>query len=313
MRPLLVLGLLLAVAGSTFSYAQDEDLTRYYPLGLGDTWIYGNYDWDCFEKDCDLQRVFVRRTVVGETVIDDEAYAVVEVDVLDPDAGTVRCTSTYGARVDVFESDGETEAFVGLIDIEPPCNDAFLEGTGGDYLEELRSLTNNEPSLQTVYVGGVEYDLMIRGERFYPDLREVDIAFAQDVGLVYIDWWRDIGPGFSEFGSFALQYAEVGGVAYGMPPVASEPSAPASGSLAIDLHPNPTRGPLTLRVTGTAVRLSTVEVFDILGRRVLRRDLGVQLAESEHRLDLAEVPAGLYIVRVSSGTESITKRLVKAE
>lgn len=312
MRLLVLLGLVLAMAGSTVTYAQDEDLRRYYPLGIGDTWIYSYVESDCEGKDCVIYTdVLVRRTVVGEMVIDDETYAAVEVDVLSPESGNVLCTSTYGARVNTFEWNGTTEAVVDIIDVEPPCDNAFIPGVDGVHMEEVRSIANGTPSLQTWQISGIDYDLMVRGERFYPDLREVDIAFARDVGLLVV--WSTLNIGSFRSHNFRLWYAEVGGVMYGLPPVASEPSAPASGSLAIDLHPNPTRGPLTLRVTGTTAKTAVVEVFDVLGRRVLQRDLGTQLAESEHRLDLAEVPAGLYIVRVSSGTESITKRLVKVE
>lgn len=314
MRLLTALILLFAMAGASPAHAQDEDLSRYYPLSLGDTWIYGNYYWDCFEKECDLDAVFVRRTVVDEVEIEGETYAAVEVDVLERFAGTVLCTSTYGARVDVDVSEGDTTAFVDIVDLGPPCPDAFLPGDSEGYLEEMRSLANSTPQLQTRNIGGVNYQLTVRSESFDPDLREVDIAFGRDVGLVDLDWYRDIGPGFSEYGAFALQYAVVGGVTYGVPPVANEPGTPTSDRLTIGLHPNPTRGPMTLQLTGAAAEPTTVEVFDVLGRRMLRGDLGVQPTDSSvHRLDLADAPAGLYIVRVSSGSESVTKRLVKVD
>lgn len=313
MRLLTLLGLLLTVTGSTLSYAQDEDLSRYYPLDVGDKWVYGNYEWDCFEKDCDLERVYVRREVVEEIVIREETYAAVEVSVLDADRGTVLCTSAYGARVNAFVLDGEPEAVVDIVEIEPPCNDAFLEVTGDQHLEEMRSLANGAPSMQSVYIGGLTYNLMVRRDSFDPDLREVDLTFARDVGLVQIDWFRDIGPGFSEYGSFSLEYAEVGGDVYGARPVTAEPGVPASSPTAVTLYPNPTRGPVTIQSVRTGARPATVEVFDVLGRLVLSRDLGPQPDAVEHRLDLTDVPAGVYIVRILDGSDSTTKQLVKVE
>lgn len=312
MRLLTTLVLLFVIAGSSPAHAQGEDLSRYYPLGLGDTWVYGNYYWDCFEKECDLEVVFVHRTVEGEVEIEGETYARVEVDVLERFSGALLCTSTYGARVEVSGSDVEPMGFVDIVDIDPPCPGAFLPGDGEGYLEEVRSLGNGAPEVQTQNIGGVNYQLTIRSESFHPDLRDVDIAFGRDVGLVDLDWFRDIGPGFSEYGAFALEYAVVGGVTYGVPPVANEPGAPTSGQLTIGLHPNPTRGPVTLRTTGAEA--ATVEVFDVLGRRVLRRDLGGQPDGAEHRLDLADAPAGLYLVRVSMPSgENVVRRFVKVD
>lgn len=131
---------------------------------------------------------------------------------------------------------------------------------------------------------------------------------------VWVRWYEATycGPsGGQGSDTVTLLAARVGGVEYGDATLLSTAPMP-DGVARVELYPNPFRSTVLLHLDLLMTGPSTVEVFDVLGRRVLRRDLGVQPAgSSEYRLDLAEVPAGLYVVRVSNGSESITKRLVK--
>jgi hypothetical protein len=68
---------------------------------------------------------------------------------------------------------------------------------------------------------------------------------------------------------------------------------------------------LTLPVTDAV----TIEVFDVLGRRVLEQDLGVQLAGAgRHTINLGNAPAGVYFVRATASSgQSATRRIVHIE
>jgi hypothetical protein len=57
----------------------------------------------------------------------------------------------------------------------------------------------------------------------------------------------------------------------------------------------------------------TLAVYDVLGRRVLADDLGVHPAgEASHRLDLAALPAGVYVVRLDGDAGAwVTARIVR--
>lgn len=95
--------------------------------------------------------------------------------------------------------------------------------------------------------------------------------------------------------------------------VASEaPAGPAAARLAVTTVPNPARGLRTVRVVGLADDAASVSVFDLLGRRVA--DLGAHEARPGERLDVpwdaSALPAGVYVVRVRSGSGVATARAV---
>ena len=86
------------------------------------------------------------------------------------------------------------------------------------------------------------------------------------------------------------------------------PLATQAGALqaALTLYPNPTHdGQATLLVpAGTAA--GQVQVLDALGRLVRQQPLA---AGGRTTLQLADLPAGLYVIRVQAGSEQATRRL----
>ena len=85
-------------------------------------------------------------------------------------------------------------------------------------------------------------------------------------------------------------------------PTASEPVTEAQRSLFF-AYPNPTSGPVSLRFDAGAGGAATVDVYDLLGREVLRRDLGTLPAgPSRATLDLDGLSAGVYLARVRVGS-----------
>ncbi len=94
------------------------------------------------------------------------------------------------------------------------------------------------------------------------------------------------------------------------PPVATEPEPTASG-VALDVYPNPARGPVSVSLVLARPQQAEVALFDVLGRRVARLHDG-PLAAGPHALRLATValPAGVYVLRVRSASGSLTRRLV---
>jgi hypothetical protein len=131
--------------------------------------------------------------------------------------------------------------------------------------------------------------------------------FATDVGLYRVSCM--FGGIYQQ--DFALRYALIDGVAYGAPafPVVIE-DAPSASGLALAVYPNPTRNVATARLTLDVPQRVTLAVFDVLGRRVHTADLGVQPAgETAHRLGLAALPAGLYVVRLAgdAGATAVTR------
>ena len=93
---------------------------------------------------------------------------------------------------------------------------------------------------------------------------------------------------------------DVGLAALTLSPVSGE-SSPALSDLRIEVYPNPTTGPLTLR----GVSATEAEIYDTLGRRVRSVTLGTG---SEVPLDLSGLPAGVYVVRAGSMTTRVVVR-----
>ena len=86
---------------------------------------------------------------------------------------------------------------------------------------------------------------------------------------------------------------------------------PDSDRLALTVGPTPTAGPVTLRLAvpvGGAVRW---RVFDALGRAVWQRDEVRPQGEATLALDTSDWPAGLYVVRASTASGSVTATVVR--
>lgn len=303
MRTLFLLSLTFVLSATVPVVAQDTDWQRYYPLEVGDTWDYRyNRSW-CFVDECEFSERFDRRTVLGEIEIDGVPYAEVEVSKINPATGAAECTATVALRLN-------------------EATEMVEEGGGGSscgfYAPELDvPLTIGTPHVDDVTIGGIGYSLSVRSEYVYlsnDQMEEGEVVFAEDVGLVSSGLYSDFGPGHS-FTAYTLVYAEVGGVVYGASPVANEGDiAPAAFALGA-VYPNPFRSSVTLSLDLPTPERVTLAVFDVLGRRVLERDLGVQPAgTSRHTIDGTALTPGIYFVRAATASgRSAARRIVRVE
>ncbi|HEX8384571.1 MAG TPA: T9SS type A sorting domain-containing protein, partial [Rubricoccaceae bacterium] len=82
---------------------------------------------------------------------------------------------------------------------------------------------------------------------------------------------------------------------------------PEGGTLALSVGPNPARGAATAYV-GTPAGPAVVAVYDALGRRVARVE--VEGGASSVAVPLAGLSPGLYVVRLTAGSEARSVRLV---
>ncbi len=93
--------------------------------------------------------------------------------------------------------------------------------------------------------------------------------------------------------------------------VANEPD-PAADAFALAVpFPNPARGAVTLRYSLPEAADVTLAVFDVLGRRVaVLADGTVPAGAHEASLDVDGLPSGVYLVRLTAGTQHAAQRLV---
>lgn len=80
---------------------------------------------------------------------------------------------------------------------------------------------------------------------------------------------------------------------------------------AFDLYPDPNDGILQLRLTSERPVPVSIEVMDMLGQRVLRVDEPRPVTRLTRQLDLGAAAAGIYMLRITTGTDSWTRRFVR--
>jgi len=89
----------------------------------------------------------------------------------------------------------------------------------------------------------------------------------------------------------------------------NEPAEATKAGTRFIAYPNPTAGGLTVEMTGdkTAVA-ATVEVFDMMGEKVISHAFPPQM---KYEISLASQPTGIYVLRVITGMETVTVKVIK--
>lgn len=79
----------------------------------------------------------------------------------------------------------------------------------------------------------------------------------------------------------------------------------------LDMYPNPTDGQLTLQMTTTQVDDIFVTILNLQGQAVMEEKIDASSGIVKKQLDLSQLPAGIYSVRVNTGKESVIRKIVK--
>lgn len=80
---------------------------------------------------------------------------------------------------------------------------------------------------------------------------------------------------------------------------------------AINLYPNPTADVATLSVEPVQSSNFTIELFDMLGHKVMNIFEGTISSEKEFSINTSSLPQGVYMVSVSANGKSQQQKLVK--
>ena len=91
--------------------------------------------------------------------------------------------------------------------------------------------------------------------------------------------------------------------------VAAEEDAPAAAAFGLAVRPNPATTQASVRLDAPAGEAVRVEVFDLLGRRVVTLHDGPVQDAATFGLDAGALPSGLYLVRASGESGQSTVRL----
>ena len=95
----------------------------------------------------------------------------------------------------------------------------------------------------------------------------------------------------------------------GTPPTVAADAPTAADAFDVRVGPTPARGSATVRVRLATAADVSVEVVDLLGRRVHALDAGPRSGDVALALDLGALPAGLYLVRVRAGADTAVRPL----
>jgi hypothetical protein len=124
--------------------------------------------------------------------------------------------------------------------------------------------------------------------------------------------YSDIGMGSFSAGSWAesygwgLQFAQVDGRTYGQRVISNEPALPLPDDFrVVSIYPNPVANRATIEYSAPSAGPVTIEVFDMLGRKVLDiqpTDSGIGTRRLE--MDFSGLTAGMYVVRLRSAHHS---------
>lgn len=289
MRALSILLLLLTTWPALAQTPDTTDAWRYVPLEVGNVWEYRSVMTQCdFDgEDCaSWVNGWMRWRVVRRIEEEDETRYEFVQEGYDPD-GNPTSELSYVVWYDTSTSRIESTNPIPIsacpydapFDGVAVCGDGTYETSGGYGEEVIIGTDVVEASLKA-------YQKLVGSDQ--------SNTFASDVGMVSLEWGE--APLFWSVST--LTYARIGDAEYGIPqfPVATE-GAPESAAAALSVFPNPSRDAATVRFTLDRPQRVTLALYDVLGRRVLSRDLGAQPAgEATHRIDMTSLPTGVYIV-----------------
>jgi hypothetical protein len=81
----------------------------------------------------------------------------------------------------------------------------------------------------------------------------------------------------------------------------------------LKVYPNPTKGELTIK--NEKLEIKSVEIFDVMGKKVQSSEFKVQSSETRNpkseTLNISNLPAGIYFLRITTDKGVITKKIVK--
>ncbi|MEQ9103521.1 MAG: T9SS type A sorting domain-containing protein [Rhodothermales bacterium] len=116
---------------------------------------------------------------------------------------------------------------------------------------------------------------------------------------------NEVGPTDQGFGLYRRPLAEMG---FDPTAVAVEHLPGAEKHLLLDIYPNPINGRAMVRTELSSTASVQVSLWDLQGREVARRDYGHLPAGSQTvGLSTLGVPAGMYLLRVETGSTSTTR------
>ena len=282
--------------------ADTLDGARFFPLAVGNEWQHDHTTYGPFTVDEEWVGAWA---VTADTVVEGRSYFVLETcsdrtgaPACDPVPTLLRYDDAL-ASVFVW-AEGEESPWFELPCPLAPLSD--LPDTGPCFPSEAVYYE----TVPTYEVGGMDLDDVLVASY---------LTLASGTGLGYgigllAGYVGDPDPQHT----WQLRYAKVDGTEVGtrgftLPSASSlTPTAPA---FTARIGPNPSPGPVQAAITGATPGPLRLDAFDLLGRRVAT-EFRTTNGEAALSLDLSGAAPGLYVVRVSDGERTLTRRVTVA-
>jgi hypothetical protein len=216
---------------------------------------------------------------------------------------------TLGAEVRGLALDEESRAVWAWTTSAGPDDEALFAGLMGQLPHTAQLLLRTGQGLDTSGDGVADYTV-------------ADFAFANGHGHGALALGMSDAGGSRVYVRLDLTPAAGGpnrhalvGLDFSILTPSNEPGAAGPARGALDVAPNPFRDGATLALTLDRAQAVTVDVLDVLGRRVALLHDGPLAAGAAHRFRLegAALPAGLYLVRATGEGWAAARRVVRAD
>ena len=80
---------------------------------------------------------------------------------------------------------------------------------------------------------------------------------------------------------------------------------------AITIFPNPTTGNFNINIKNDVISLYSVNIFDVIGKKVLNTSISKNTTDIEMPLNLGNLPNGIYFIEISNSNSKYVKKLEK--
>jgi hypothetical protein len=78
----------------------------------------------------------------------------------------------------------------------------------------------------------------------------------------------------------------------------------------LQVFPNPAIDQVTLTWITESFTHTTITISGMTGSALINEEIATGIGNNKHSLDISEIPAGVYILEIVSGTERIRQKLV---
>jgi len=128
-------------------------------------------------------------------------------------------------------------------------------------------------------------------------------------GVYSMDGEMEVGVVFEYDGASGIEFSEANA---GMEAATVAGIVEGALSSTVNVFPNPTNGVTNVEFNTKEAGMATVEVYNLIGERVVFSTLGnLPAGLNRANLDLSGVEAGIYLVNLNAGGETTTMRVTK--